>query len=828
MTHFQQLYYTSCEHGLSGFSGFQFNAVSAGVSAETRQAAEALAGYEPPRSMAESDTPELLERCPVNLCHQPNDRAGHSATTLCVRYVGRDSARRFGNYFAHALHSENFRADAGGMLGIELWNSPVWTRTVSPSTEIPALARPPRGPLDARTVRDFLRGHAHADQLPNLLAAVFAALIEHGSVVVIDHSTERIARWFAAVSYLLPPPLARRLSFATYVFRPARSRLHLIGTVPEAQLDFGPDDEAAYTVFDFSRGVFPEVTVPGLVLLLTRIGVGSVRPVWSWTADYVRGAEETPDDWYAPVAAAAASGDIALTTADVRQVIDWLADADHLGPRRAAVAADIHRKHRDLDDGRLAALSAAAKAGGDSEVHQEIEGKLHGARMRSFMTGAEDAVEPVPISDRAVRERATALWERLLETEVRNNRQRARLLLWALGAGLPTAPETFARETLTLTRTLLGASTAPGFRQEVAELVRVLPEMREALAVAVEEALERPGGQEQLFSQFPAELLDERDLGGRPTLLEHHLRARAEREPQSTVAILFKILKVRENPSPDEDLLHALWRHPSRIWTHKEATLIAEGLPAKAPVDGAVGQWFDRALNQPIRDDAQLSACLHLCRVLSHRGRFAWLPSLTQDRVLTTIDLDTALREAREATELVKAFSVPGAGLHAAPQALKRYRLVPVVLSLPADIGRLPDLMVKAGHSTLDQYLSAVRNVVTGGESFDDALIDHVAAVAAMSTLGLSQAHRESVFEVRRHSAHHWRLADVKRLASRLRPHDAALAEEYDAKVEDRTSGARKLARKLPFLGTRAPSARDDGAPKTSQQPKNSQKKKGE
>src|SRR5262245_62012534 len=101
----EQLYYTSCEQGLSGFSGFQFNAVSPGAGADVMHAVEALAGYEPPRSMLSSDTPEDLARCPVNLCFVPEE-AG--ATVLCARYVGRDSAQRFGNYFAHALYTTDF------------------------------------------------------------------------------------------------------------------------------------------------------------------------------------------------------------------------------------------------------------------------------------------------------------------------------------------------------------------------------------------------------------------------------------------------------------------------------------------------------------------------------------------------------------------------------------------------------------------------------------------------------------------------------------------------------------------------------------------------
>ncbi|MFI2375492.1 GTPase-associated protein 1-related protein [Streptomyces sp. NPDC018964] len=798
---FQQLYYTSCEHGLSGFSGFQFNAVSAGVSAETRHAVEALAGYEPPRSMVESDTPELLERCPVNLCYRPHDPRGRAATVLCVRYVGRDSARRFGNYFAHALHSEDFPAAGGGMLGIELWDSPVWTRATSPHTEIPVLAAtPPRGPLGPGAVRDFLRSHPHAARLPELLAAVFAALTEHGSVVVVDESTGRIAHWFAAVSYLLPPPLARRLSFATYVFRPARSRLHLIGTVPEAPLDFGTDDEAAYTVFDFSRGRFPEVAVPRLVPLLTRIGVGSVRPVWSWTADYVHGREETPDDWYAPVAAAAASGGIALTGADVRAVIGWLADADHLGARRAAVAAGLHREYRDLDEGQLAVLSAAAKAGGDPAAHREIEGKLHESRMRAHMTGAEDATAPVPLTDPAERERATVLWERLLRTEATTARQRVRLLLWAHGARLTPAPDLVERETLALARALLGSATpGPGLRREVVDLVEGVPRMREALAEAVQEALEERDGQEQLFTRFPADLLGERDLRDRPLLLEHHWRARAEREPSRTVEIMFAILELRGRTSPDAELLRGLWRHPSRTWTHQEALRIARGLSGAGHVDEAVGEWFDRAVNQRIDDEADLSACLRLCETLSSPGCFAWLPPSAQERVRTVLELDRALREEREATELALAFDVPGTALWTAPQALRRYRLVPAMLALPADVGRLRDELPGFSHSLAERYLVAVHRAATGAGRIDDVLLGHVAAVTALPTVTgrLPQTQRELVHEIRHHTGKYWRTDDLRRLEDAVRPHHPGLADFYREYAEARLSGTRKLVRKM-------------------------------
>lgn len=799
MSGFQQLYYTSCEHGLSGSSGFQFNAVSEQVSAETRHRVESLAGYEPPRSLLESDAPELLARCPVNLCHTRDRRGG--ATTLCVRYVGRDSARRFGNYFAHALHTEGDGARGGGPLPIELWDSPVWTTRVADSTEIPELPAPlPRGPLSPRSAHAFLRAHPGAGQLPALLAAVFTALAEDGSVVVVDETTDRIAHWFAAVSYLLPPPLARTLTFATYLLRPTRSRLHLIGTVPEAQPGFGPDDEESYTVFDFPSGRFPDV-VPThhLIHLLTRIGVGSIRSVWSWSAEYTHGQERALGDWHAPVAAAAAAGGIELTDADVRAVIDWLPDAGHLGPRRAAVAADIHHRHRDLDDDQLARLSAAADAGGDTALHQELEGKLHQSRIRAYMTCVENARGPVPITRPAEARRATDLWQRLLD-EATTSRQRVRLLLWAVGARLAPAPELLAAQSLDLARALLGSSDAGrGLREECARLVNALPEFRAALTTAVQEVLDERGGQEQLFTQFPADLLVERDLGGRKRLLEHYWVAQAERQPARTIELLFQILAAREEASPDAELLRGLWRQPSPTWTHEEAIEIAHRLPSDEPVTEAVGEWFDRAVKQKIRDERALRACLDLCDTLSAPGRYAWLRPVTQECVQVTLRLDATLREATEATALARAFRIPQIDLWAAPLALKRHRLVPAMLPLPADPARLRTEIGEFGYTLADGYLRAVQKAAVASGRPDEVLFSHVTGVVAINDARarLPHAQLELVRALRHHIALHWPTAELDRLARAIRPYDTGLADTYQEYAENRLGRVKKWSRRF-------------------------------
>lgn len=135
---FQQLYYTSCELGLSGYAGYQFNAVTEGTAGETMRAVEALTGYDPPRSGVYAATREELGRCPVNLCFAPGD----TDIVASVRYVGRDSSRRFGNYFVHALAAAEFDDDAGNVLPIELWRAPFWDSRPVATTVLPPLTGP--------------------------------------------------------------------------------------------------------------------------------------------------------------------------------------------------------------------------------------------------------------------------------------------------------------------------------------------------------------------------------------------------------------------------------------------------------------------------------------------------------------------------------------------------------------------------------------------------------------------------------------------------------------------------------------------------------------
>jgi len=75
---FQQLYYTSCKHGLSDYAGFQFNAVSDGVDPRIMRRVEQLTVYDrPSRSVEPGDEP-------LNLCHVLDEATGTAVTARVV------------------------------------------------------------------------------------------------------------------------------------------------------------------------------------------------------------------------------------------------------------------------------------------------------------------------------------------------------------------------------------------------------------------------------------------------------------------------------------------------------------------------------------------------------------------------------------------------------------------------------------------------------------------------------------------------------------------------------------------------------------------------
>ena len=306
---FAQLYYTSCETGLSGFAGFQFNAVTPGLTPELLRTVESLTAYKPPRWVSPRPAARRSPRARSTWCISPS----RAPILARVVFIGLDFSQRSGNYFAHALVSQEL-VGFGEILPIELWESPIWVSKPVSDTELRVLHElPPSAQgsgLSRVEVDRFARDAGRAEPLAALLTAAEDAILRDGRPIVIVHpDTAVAARWIGAVSYLLPRAVARRLTFATYHHNPGYVDVHMIGTVPDSDFGLTRRRSSATSCFEcdrrapaMSRGTWQAAA------LLVRAGPQAARRRCGQAAAARRRrrrAMEALDDWHPALVMAA-------------------------------------------------------------------------------------------------------------------------------------------------------------------------------------------------------------------------------------------------------------------------------------------------------------------------------------------------------------------------------------------------------------------------------------------------------------------------------------------------------------------------------------------
>ena len=330
---FQQLYYTSCEDGLGGYGGYQFNAITPGVPAAVMREVEDRTVYEPPRWLLADPCPDEPEAYPVAFSHGTSEATG-AVITARVVFTGTDYSGRPGNYFAHALVTGTPEQDFGPLLPAELWGAELWRASPIDGTELPELpGPPPRGPIDRPGVQAFLDARGADDVLPELLTAVGRAMAGDRPVLVASHDVSENIWWIAAISYLLGGHLGRRMTFTTYSHRPGYSRYHLSGILPET---LPPSADASFQLFDLATGLTPGGGVHPLAAILAGTGVMAAPGLWRQAMVFASGAEESFDDWLAPVAAAAGLLGRGLSPAETDAVAGWLLGAAGWMPAQLA------------------------------------------------------------------------------------------------------------------------------------------------------------------------------------------------------------------------------------------------------------------------------------------------------------------------------------------------------------------------------------------------------------------------------------------------------------------------------------------------------------
>ncbi|ACY96979.1 MULTISPECIES: GTPase-associated protein 1-related protein [Thermomonospora] len=578
---FHQLYYTSCRTGLSGFAGYQFNAVTPGVSAQVMHQVEEMGSYEPPTWLENSPDPDQITSCPVNLCFEP----GPTPVLAHTVFTGTDYSGRFGNYFVHAV----VPADAARWPGpppIELWGAPWWTHQIAESTELPALEGPLRpGPLDRAAVDAFLKENSRSEWLPLLLVAVERAVLDQDrSVVIHAADTTEIVHWIAAVSHLLPPPLTAAMSFATYQFRPAYSRRHLIGTVPGA--DFTVDRQAfeSFYLFDCTSGRASDLEPGPLPRLLAGAGAVRAEALWRRAEALADGTERRLADWYPVAAAAALLEGLPLEAGDLEAVCAWLCDrdldAETVGRLGAALVG-----HRDLPVAQLQPIAALAASRGLAELLTDTETALITARVRG---------RPAPLvtlRSPAAREHATALCtQRLTGADLGVLTDTLGL---AAGYGLRLDPGLLRDQGLRV----LGPRLAERVDPQLCELLERWPALRAGalahLAALARTDLSRMAGVLADGLEAFTGAVPETELKAHPALHEATLIARARREPRLRIQTLLSILERRPL---DATLPAALWPEG---WSVADAAEILPRLPERDAASTVLADWVTPLLAAP-------------------------------------------------------------------------------------------------------------------------------------------------------------------------------------------------------------------------------------
>ncbi|OKI19164.1 hypothetical protein A6A08_05205 [Nocardiopsis sp. TSRI0078] len=351
---FAQLYYTSCEHGLSGYAGYQFNAATPGVDPRVLREVERFTVYEPPRSCPA----ERVDDHPVNLCYSPD--VGGVPVLSRVVSSGDDPSGRPGNYFAHSLVAAG--PGETGPLPAELWEADFWAEAPvdgpgpAELSELSELEVGP-GPLDRERTDAWVRRWP-PEVVARLLLAADDAVDDARPLVLVADSAS-VAHWVAALTHLLSPERARLLSFATYCGNPDEALVHVIGVPPGSDTTLW---KGRFTVYDPESDSVDGLPEPGarawaVADRLARLGTRRAAQLWLRARPYASGREGPLADWRPVLAAAALLDEGSPCGRDLREVREWLPEAvEWLAREDAAVLV-----HRILDAD--AASSAGARAG---------------------------------------------------------------------------------------------------------------------------------------------------------------------------------------------------------------------------------------------------------------------------------------------------------------------------------------------------------------------------------------------------------------------------------------------------------------------------------
>jgi hypothetical protein len=636
---FGQLYYTSCQVGLSGSPGFQFQAASRDLDLDVMREVEAVTAYQPPRSLTSSATAEQIQAAPISLCYMP----GSHTILARVVFVGNDYSHRFGNYFAHALVSCQPEQDFAGHMPIELWQAPFWSAGEAASQLLDELpAGLPPGPLNRATVAAFLRDHPGRRHLPALLTAAQRAVTEQQrKLVIVEGGPERVACWIAALCYLLPPVTVAALSFTTYDRQPRYSRPTVVGTVPDSALDRTGDAFDEYFLFDFTADRVSEVPVHPAAELIADVDVGDAAEMWSRADSLADQTERTFADWAPVIVAAQISWKSGAERArDMPDLLAaWLSqNAGRLNPRW--VDELVTTALACLTDGNVQQSLTELAHAADAIGSDEMRGRIEERGIKELVWWARNAHQEgdpprLLIHTEPGRRHATeALDEALSQVSAVAG---LALLDWARLTDIPVSASVLHQ----IGVQQIGPVLLLQPDEPIGRLVlRHFPALRDGVheyldSVAYDET-------ERLVAALGAglgesmgiDLADEQSAGIRRAVVVARVRA-GKLDPLTALA------QVSPGSDLDQRFLELLW--PPGCWSSREAIDVLDQLGEDDALGGPVPDWLSAAVLAgaspitPADASAHTRLCLELTRRTAVHDR---LSPAARERVDQTSQLD--------------------------------------------------------------------------------------------------------------------------------------------------------------------------------------------
>ncbi|MCD8049726.1 MAG: hypothetical protein LUG52_09080 [Clostridia bacterium] len=271
-----QYIYTSWKNGSSTEKGYMIYSRSEGISEAECTAIKDAMQYLVPKELTLTPTPQEIENIfPYSFAYfiLPTGRGCVAQST----YLGKDYSGRYGNYIIYALI---FDIDDLPCRPAELFAEP-YIKTAMTEEELNAPSPvPPLPPLQiseyASVINDdqlneFLMDKE--DELAQLISMILSS-IDSGIPFYLNDTRENLVLWAASVQRVLPPRLAKKFMFNTYVgnhdaMRSQKAKdeglnFHLIGVRPDANyFNYAAECRSnRQNVMDFIGGYMTQGIVP--------------------------------------------------------------------------------------------------------------------------------------------------------------------------------------------------------------------------------------------------------------------------------------------------------------------------------------------------------------------------------------------------------------------------------------------------------------------------------------------------------------------------------------------------------------------------------------